>query len=303
MRMRFNDPNTELKFVNESIRGTTDIITQQLSQGSIGEMSRNARISSSLFYRDRDGVLKCMTSKGPIIISDVRQPDIGFPSNRAVMLLCSKAQQAKLDAHRTGATQDGGFDMITDLFKGVSRSPGDNRYVTLCCFRSIEHVNRHNIIWKTTDDDIWVTLVTPKSMKDAEFVDCIASYSPIVLRLMPVDTVWKMCVRAIVVVCNYYGIKMSAIELTDLAWCISYQPGASEYPIFTRDGLVMRNLGWIETLLANNYTMIDSLECFKEEPRTSTPSMFMSNFDHVTHSEGGCPNVEIDKAILDCYRS
>src|SRR5690606_40569721 len=60
MRSRFLSHETEKSFAKESARGTADVTRQQLSQSTVGEMSRVARITASCFVRVQDGRLVCL---------------------------------------------------------------------------------------------------------------------------------------------------------------------------------------------------------------------------------------------------
>ncbi|KAI5291589.1 hypothetical protein KEM52_000122 [Ascosphaera acerosa] len=186
MMTRFGDATTGHRFVKESIRDVVDIMTQQLSQSTVGEMTRLAHVTSLLFYRDADGRLMCQTRDGPLMLSDVKQRDVGMPSNRAGMLLCLKAQQSKLDAYRVGLADRGGFDMITDLFKGREATVGDQAYFTVCRFDDLTGIDEKLIKWKVKTADTWVCLVPPGKLSPLTLAQCNLSYSPLVLRHVPV---------------------------------------------------------------------------------------------------------------------
>ncbi|GJD05436.1 hypothetical protein ColKHC_14261 [Colletotrichum higginsianum] len=136
MSKRYNDASTEDTFVLESVRGTMDILRQQLSQSSTDEMTRNAKISSSCFYRPEDGNICTQTRQGSVVLARGVGCDPGSPVNRAAMMLCSKAQQSALDAHRVGSKANTGFDFIADIFKPNVSTHDPEELVTFCMFDS-----------------------------------------------------------------------------------------------------------------------------------------------------------------------
>jgi hypothetical protein len=295
MSERFISESTADSFVRESIRGMEDVKRQQLSQGTLGDMTRVSKIVASCFYRPHTGSLYIKERHGSIIAVDDSLKDIGDTSVRGIASICAVAQQAALDAHRAEAQDGDRHDHISDLILGCYRkvhlSPTyEYTFVELLVDPSEKHevmklVSQCSTRW--VDDhrvDRIRMLCKPKSIKPniARYIK--SAYNPEILAVMQKQglNIRVVCENGIRVVCNYHdGIRISAIELHDLSVVFSYKTEASIHPITTREGMLSRNLGWIETLQATDYTKLPSLEGDFETPDTSTAAMFMSNFSNL----------------------
>jgi hypothetical protein len=80
-------------------------------------------------------------------------------------------------------------------------------------------------------------VVNNDSVKD-NAIKLVAAYNPVVLKaakLMGGD-VRAICKSGIQVVCNYYGIKLSCLELEFATELLSYKPEANISPITTKEG-------------------------------------------------------------------
>jgi hypothetical protein len=276
---RFQSDTTEIDFFRESIRGVTDIMTQQLSQSQIGEMSRIARIAASCFYRNDNGKLMCNTSTGQVLLDNTPVLDAGIPSCRAVMAFCSKSQQSRLDAHRVGSDNFKGFDVITDVLIGISSTNDSSTYVTLCIFEGLSRdVIRTFSTWSTTDSNEVVCLLNPSHIPPQYVMHVTGAYSPRILCKIDKELRVSRCMKMLTCVAQYCDVEIYEDECLDLAYCLSYMPHKSSYPTTTRRGMLERNLSWIETLLATDYTKLGQLKDFKGEPHGFTSAMFMANF-------------------------
>lgn len=285
MRSRFISPDTEGKFTKESARGTADVTRQQLSQSTVGEMSRVARITSSCFIRTQNGSLVCLTKNGPVDIDVPRRKDSGSPVCRAVMSMCSVAQQALLDAHRVGSTASSGFDMISDMLKGRARLPrGDNNYETLCIFDGGYYETVKNLSsWCAIKEDIVLGIINPTRHGLRVSSHVIGSYSPDILSRIREDQRYDVCLLAIKTVVGYHGVTSACEEdICDLASCLSYRPDLSEYPTTTREGALARELSYIDTLLATDFTKLGRFRHKSSHASTSTSCMYMGNFEELT---------------------
>lgn len=285
--VRFKDKGTEDNFVTQSVRGTMDILRQQLSQSFIGEMTRNSKIASSCFYRSPEGDLSVQTSQGRIVLDRSMREDPGSPSNRAVMLLCSRAQQSALDAHRVGSKSETGFDFIADVFRSTDSSGSDTARRTFCIFTlESETATRANSSWCTIVDKMVASLCTPSQVASIGVVHLRGSYSPGVLKMVEHGLRAGYCRLALGAVMHLYGCAYTGVELDDLAACLSYQSGRSPAPVTSREGVLARDLGWVEQLMMTDYSRLPQLESFEEQPETSTCAMYLSNFSNLTSKQG-----------------
>lgn len=285
MRSRFLSHETEKSFAKESARGTADVTRQQLSQSTVGEMSRVARITASCFVRVQDGRLVCLTKDGPETINVPQRRDSGSPVCRAIMSLCSVAQQALLDAHRVGSKANTGFDMISDMLKGrVRLSDESSVYETLCIFDD-HHYNEVKMIssWCASKDGKVIAILDPSVHGQTAAEMAIGSYSPEILANIPTEERHSVCLLAILVVVGYHGVSTACEEdMADLASCLSYKPELSIYPTTTRDGALARGLSYIDTLIATDFTKLEHFRHKSSRAMTSTSCMYMGNFEELT---------------------
>lgn len=304
MHERFNDKGLSSMFVRESIRGTQDVTKQQLSQGALGYMSRVARIAASCFFRHPDGGLHVVTRNGTRMLLDDGRTDTGVPAVRAISLVCSVSQQAALDSHRAESHGPATHDFIADLILGCNRDPsrGSTSHLTLIEFNKDQSSEVYstacNPSWIYESDEGVYVLCDPVGIKYSVLKNIVAAYNPRVLSMLEkrgID-VHEVCKRGIKIVCNYYSINMSDIEMTDLACVVSYEPHKSimtygptqrdTLTVTSRDGIYARDLGWIETLLATDYTKLPLLTGDFESANTSTAAMFISNFSNLKLKNG-----------------
>ena len=282
---RFNDTSTEDSFVRESIRGMGDICRQQLSQGLIGDMSRVAKVVSSCFYRPVGGGLYIASRTGPRLLRDDHAHDAGIPALRAMSLISGCAQQAALDAHRATSTNSSSHDFIADLLLGPIRDvfqagTWEYTYVELSGMDQ-SNLNGPWLRWKYSASGVTKCLINPKQAPVCIFARVVAAYNPVVLAAVEEMNRVKVVERGILTVCNYYGIRLTEVEATDVVQMYVYRVGDSDYPITSRPGLLARELNWIETLLATDYTKIGLMVGARAHPNTPLSSMFMSNFNVV----------------------
>lgn len=299
MHERFNTSNLSDSFVNESIRGAQDVTTQQLSQGALGYMSRVAKIAASCFFRHPNGGLYVVTRKGTKLLVDDGRVDTGTPSVRAISILCSVSQQAALDSHRAEDRSTAAHDFIADLILGCNKNPsrGPTSHLTLVEFNNDLSSNVYSTMCRSswiyeTDESVYM-LCDPNTVKTSAIAHIQATYNPRILYMLKRQqmNIHSICKRGIKIVCNFYKIHISDIEMSDLASVVSYEPHRSivsdgihdkdTLTVTSREGISVRNLGWIETLLATDYTKLPDLDGDFEEPNTSTAAMFTSNFSNL----------------------
>ncbi|KAI1906224.1 hypothetical protein LOZ61_006782 [Ophidiomyces ophidiicola] len=289
MFRRFVNRSTETSFVSESIRGTEDVRRQQLSQGMLGDMTRIAKIAASCFYRHPNGGLYIVSRDGNKLLCDDSMVDIGSPTVRAVSQICAVAQQAALDSHRAEAHDSISHDFVADLILGCERtvniSPTSSYTFVQFDVNIPETISRRLVAckWRCHSTNGINTLCRPSEIPNLAFAYVTAAYNPVVLTGASRHNldVRSICLRGLKVVCNYYGVNISDIELKDISFVFSYKPDASHDPVTTRNGMTERSLGWIETLLATDYTRIQRMGENFEIPNTTTAAMFMANFSNL----------------------
>lgn len=299
MHDRFNNKNLSDSFVSESIRGTQDVTKQQLSQGALGYMSRVAKIAASCFFRHPKGSLYVVTRRGTKLLVDDKRIDTGTPSVRAISLVCSVAQQAALDSHRAEAHAPATHDFIADLILGCNKdvNRGPTSHLTMVELDKLTTCSAYTqmcrLSWIYESHDSIFVLCDPTSIKRNMLPHIRSTYNPRILSMLQRNgiNIHEVCKRGIRIICNYYSINMSDIEMSDLASVVSYEPHRSTttkanhendtITVTSREGISARNLGWIETLLATDYTRLPELNGDFEEANTSTAAMFISNFSNL----------------------
>ncbi|KXL50342.1 MAG: hypothetical protein FE78DRAFT_66951 [Acidomyces sp. 'richmondensis'] len=284
MHRRFNDRNTELDFVAQSIRGTRDVCRQQLSQGLIGDMTRVAKMAAMCFVRHREGGLYVLSRNGPVLLCNDGITDPGVPCVRAVMSVCEVAQQAALDSHRVQESNMASHDIVSDLFIGRPvLEPCGKRLPTIVVLEertTKEQVSYFKPLWKFSTDGYIVLLCNPVRVPAGLKQLVAGSYNPVILSSVSDSDsrAQVLCYRGLSVVCNYYGLKLTPTELKDMSYLMSFKVRESSEHITTRTGLLERGLQWIETLEGTDITCIDRLVGHWGYPLSSTSSMFLGNF-------------------------
>jgi hypothetical protein len=287
MHNRFNTTDTERDFVSQSIRGMKDVCKQQLSQGLIGDMTRVAKIAAMCFTRPATGGLYVVTNTGSKLLCDDGLVDAGVPAVRAVMSLCEVAQQAALDSHRVQESDMTSHDFVSDILLGRPvLEPKGGKLPSLVVFSEncpSSVVSQVDPLWKYKADGGIVALCK-KQYFNAEVSRYITgSYSPRMTSSIANNkfTAQQLCHTSLIVACNYYGIRLTPIELKDLSYVLSYEISSSSSPITTRSGLLARSLPWIETIEGTDVTKLQEIKTGWQEPFSSTSSMFTSNFSRM----------------------
>jgi hypothetical protein len=287
MHNRFNTTDTERDFVSQSIRGMKDVCKQQLSQGLIGDMTRVAKIAAMCFTRPATGGLYVVTNTGSKLLCGDGLVDAGVPAVRAVMSLCEVAQQAALDSHRVQESDMTSHDFVSDILLGRPvLEPKGGKLPSLVVFSEncpSSVVSQVDPLWKYKADGGIVALCK-KQYFNAEVSRYITgSYSPRMTSSIANNkfTAQQLCHTSLIVACNYYGIRLTPIELKDLSYVLSYEISLSSSPITTRSGLLARSLPWIETIEGTDVTKLQEIKTGWQEPFSSTSSMFTSNFSRM----------------------
>lgn len=275
-------------FMKDSVSGIVDIMNQRLTQGDLGDMSRQARLAASCVSYKGDGVflIKSHNQNIKVVSDNVKgvspyadMPLGGNPCIRAVNYLCSIAQQAALDSHRVSREVSTKMDLVGNMIKGDD--------ISLVAF---ENVNLRKCKWKSVKGNITYALVVNNDVRETA-VSVVAAYNPVVLNYVSMikrdpKCVKSVCRNGILMVCNYYGVTMSPLELEALTELMSYKPEASVHPITTKKGMYDRCLKWMVTLFANHFGMFKTLQdrgltqrCVK--PDTATDAAAFGNYDYV----------------------
>lgn len=135
--------------------------------------------------------------------------------------------------------------------------------------------------WKYVSNSSTFYLCKPEKLPIPLRRSIVGAYNPIVLRYVSNigGNVQAVCRRGITTVCNYYGVRMSEVELNDASYVFSYDVKASIHPITCREGMLMRSLGWVETMLATDHTKLKDLVGCSSSALTTSSAMLMSNFE------------------------
>lgn len=291
MHERFNDPATERDFVQQSIRGMKDVCKQQLSQGLIGDMTRVAKIAAMCFVRPQQGGLYVATRTGTQLLCDDGLTDAGVPAVRAIMSFCEVAQQAALDSHRVQESDMPSHDFVSDMLlcKPVLEPKGDKLPTVVVMKSSMptQLLTRLKPIWRYTTGDSIVLLCKAQELDSDTYQYLTGAYNPIVLGKIKncALTPQQLCFNGLSVVCNYYKLRLTRLELLDISYVLSFRVSRSIEPITTRAGLLARDLSWVETLEGTDVTKIQSLRTQWEQPFSSTSSMFTANFSRMASGD------------------
>lgn len=291
MRNRFAAEAAEMDFVRQSIRGVGDITRQQLSQSPVGDMTRVAKVAGMCVYRDVAGDVRVVRSSDTVVLRRSTGVDSGSPVVRAIMSMCAVAQQAMLDAHRVRQATSGSHDFISDMFLGNSKKRGTEQHVTAVLLTTdvpVSVIEELRPTWHTRSKDFVLAIAPESAFGKNQLAYVLGTYNPVILAKAEAlgKDIFHCCLTMIRVVCVYYGAEVSEEEIEDLASALTYDVSASTAPITSRAGVVCRNLGWIERLLATDYSKMGLFHGAWESPETSTAAMFCANFKNIANRSG-----------------
>lgn len=278
---------TYRSFYNKSLGGIVDIMRQRLSQGSLGDMSRQARMAASCVSYAGNGTFHIRISDQSIRVvnmalskvpKNIDLPLGGNPCIRAASLVCSVAQQAALDSHRVSTESKSNMDLIANMVQGGTKS--------LVVFRGTASQSAE---WSLVRAEKNMTFSIVENDKvRVRGADVIASYNPVVLKYVSLlgGNVKEVCRNGIMVVCHYYRLKPSRLELDSLTELMSYKPEASSLPITTRGGMSGRNMRWMSSLFANHYGLLNDMQrrrltARQVPPETITEAAAFCNFSNL----------------------
>lgn len=284
---RMNDKTCASKFVEDAIQGVKDVMRQQLGQGSIGYLTRVAKIAMMNIVRSIDGGTYVITPTGRELLLDYTMPSVGSPSVRATMSLCGVAQQSALNAHKVGEVASTSFDFVSSLFLGrysnsVSKYPASTPVNTLFVMSKDTPtyvVDQMKPMWKYFNDTQGIVIASD-DYSGPGLKYCIGAYSPVVLAALrqPYVATVSLCLRALRVVYSYNGVGVEGDDLVDVAAGFSYEVGSSTLPITCSEGLSKRNLGWVERAMGSDLRVLGQVGGDISIPLSSTSATVMSNF-------------------------
>lgn len=273
------------KYYSESQRGIKDVIAQRCRQGELGDMTRQAKLAASCVRYKEQGVFEIKTSSGSVTINDPQLEDVicdikyplgGNPCMRAVSAICQVAQQAALDSHRVSQEVSSSLDLVNNLIVG-----GDESLVVFEGNVSLE------CSWKYVQDEKTYVIALNDSIK-ALATRVVAAYSPEVLNEVKImnGNMKQVCRNGIVLVCNYYKIELSKLELHALAELLCFRCELSPIPITTKKGIRGRDLRWMVTIFADHFGVLSKLQSRgltrrSIKPETITEATAFCNFDNI----------------------
>ena len=141
--------------------------------------------------------------------------------------------------------------------------------------------------WKYIAEDVMYCIVDNLAIR-SKAADIIGAYSPMVLKAIEMigGNIKEVCKVGLIVVCNYYGIKLSELELNSLVELFCYRVSADKHPITVKNGLLMRDMRWMTVIFANHYGKLRTLQ-YKGKtrkpinPETITDAGATCNFDYL----------------------
>lgn len=269
------------EFLADSIKGVKDIMRQQVSQGKIGDMSRIARISAMCVSRSKSGGTYMVCRKSRVLLNKDTSPSTGSPSVRCVMAICQASQQSALDAHRVGSKETIGLNLISDLLKGRLEFGSKNRCHTFFAFGDTDESTvraRMKPTWCCEVEKLIVCIAYDSTPMGALLDKLRGAYSPVVLSSVPKDRIKGICKTSLHVVYNYYGIELEGDDIEDMVELMCFRVSSSPLPITTRDGMLARGLGWMETLMACDYTKTPAMVGSVSAPYSATSATMCANF-------------------------
>lgn len=251
------------RYVAASIAGQSDIRRQQLSQGHIGDVSRQARLAASCFSVDEQGVITvCSGSSRSVLGTDRLLAETrGSVFMRSVNAVCAKAQQALLDSHRAGITDVAGLNLIEYMMQGSN--------VTLLSIPQEKEAllpRGPPLKWKAVQDCELVAIVDTESTRSLPLEEFRSISSPAALSCLArrlaaagvhQDAITLECVakceRSVLISCVQSDVSLSREEARALSWMLSYDPGGHDLPVTNKAGAMARGLRPFVSMLATHF--------------------------------------------------
>lgn len=218
-------------------------------------MSRIARISAIYFVRGKEGGAFVISRRSRILMNPSTEASTGCPAVRCIMVLCQASQQA---AHRVGSSESMGIDLVCSMLRGRANGTEETAQDTLLLFSGVnpEVVRRElRATWCYNTKDMTVVIAKDEA------------YHAAVCGTIDVYTVY-----------NYYGLELEGDDVEDMVELMCYRVEKSALSITTREGMLHRGLGWMETLIACDYTKLPQPMGSTSCALTSTSATMCINF-------------------------
>ena len=200
------------------------------------------------------------------------------------MVLCQASQEAALHAHRVGSTESTGIDLVCCLLRGRAEG-GENvpqNTVFVITGAKVEELKAEmDASWGCEVEGRVVLVAKDDSFNASTPGDLVGAFSPVVLSNVPMKHRRRMCKVAICVVYNYYGLELEEDDVEDIVEVMCYRVELSTLPLTTREGMLSRGLGWMETLMACDYTKLPQLTGSGSRAHTATSAAMCANFSSV----------------------
>lgn len=278
---RMLSPPGTKSFLQDARDGVESIMRQQLTQGTIGDMSRVAKISLMCFIRGDDGGTYVVGRRSRVLLDSSTSPSTGSPSVRCALLLCQVAQQAALDSHRVGSKASTTIDLVSSLLKGRLNTSPNVPCDTLFIVDNMkqDEVRRElSASWVYSTGGYTVAVALDNAVSDELLPNIVGSYSPVVLARCNESSRRDICSKAISTVFSYYKLVPEEDDIRDFVTAFIHRVGDSPLPITTREGMLARGLGWMETLMACDYTKLPELYGGRSGAWTATSATICANF-------------------------
>lgn len=231
-------------FVTLSINAMQDVMSQQLMQGPVGEISRQSRIACAGLEANTH---LAQLAEVPVM----PRSDAGAYGNgamRAASIFSSLIQQSALDAHRVIKSSGRKFDIISSLF--------DSSVHHLIMVSSVRNVE---VLWSKAVDNKYVCIIKPDCSIEPSAI--IATYRPYLLRTISSRyRRWLACTTALRVLALYSGAKVYEDEIGQLASVLCYDCEVSDESALCKAGITVRNNRWLHCVYATHYGTIEYMD-------------------------------------------
>lgn len=251
------------RYVAASVAGQSDVARQQLSQGRIGDVSRQARLAASCFKVLEDGTVVVAGIRGlQAIGQDSRlRHTRGNVMLRGINTMCGRAQQALLDSHRAGISQHTARNLIEDVLQGsdvgVYVLPPSARNwasaVSACEWVTSTAEHTVALVQQRQDHKVLTScaigLLSPWSLEERMRHEVTQGSS----EAEALSVCRRLCYTALCVVCNHCDVELSDAELVSVTWMLTYKPEVSPHPVTSRIGFAARDLRSLVDVAVNHF--------------------------------------------------
>lgn len=283
MRARFDTRRTLSNFDDESIKGMEDTNRRMLSQSTVGDMSRIAKIAASCLIHEDSGDIVVATSTGLRTIGVYpRDGQAGARAQFVMSAICARGQQTYLDAHKARESNFSSHNLIEDMVVGEGRT-----FVVLdpSAELSLRKLRREGTWFAKAGGKVFAVVRPGWVVANVGEGYIVGSYNPVVLSSVHPSRRTQVCETAVGHLMGYYGIECSSADLRLVSELYCYRVEASEHPITTRPGILARNLQWVDTVMANHAGIASRMEERGETGistiKTVSSALVASNFEEM----------------------